>query len=194
MLGLGHARFAVVGHDIGCMAAFALAAAHPEAVERLVLSEAWLPGFGLEEGMDVARGGLWCFGFHMQAAVAEALTRGRERYYLNTVALGGMPAAHADLFVRAYERPGRMRAGFEHYATLLRDGEEFRSLVASRGPISAPVLALGGDRSMPMDRLADAARRAARDVRVATVPGGHWFPLEHPREASAALLEFLGPG
>ena len=39
---LGHEKFAVVGHDTGFMIGYALAADHPERVERAVLAE--IPG------------------------------------------------------------------------------------------------------------------------------------------------------
>jgi pimeloyl-ACP methyl ester carboxylesterase len=41
---LGHERFAVYGTDTGMTIAYALAADHPNRVERLVVSEAPLPG------------------------------------------------------------------------------------------------------------------------------------------------------
>lgn len=41
-----------------------------------------LPGFGLEEIMNVAAGGSWHFGFHMQVDIAEVLTAGKEAAYL----------------------------------------------------------------------------------------------------------------
>ncbi len=45
----------LVGHDVGTMAAYAYAAAHPADVRQLVLAEAGLPGLGLEEFFDAAR-------------------------------------------------------------------------------------------------------------------------------------------
>lgn len=54
----------VVGTDFGTMVAHAYAAAYPDEVARLVLSEAFLPGFGLEDHMNPATGGSWHFGFH----------------------------------------------------------------------------------------------------------------------------------
>jgi pimeloyl-ACP methyl ester carboxylesterase len=44
MEALGHERFAMYGTDTGMPIAYALAADHPERVERLVVSEALLPG------------------------------------------------------------------------------------------------------------------------------------------------------
>jgi pimeloyl-ACP methyl ester carboxylesterase len=44
MAALGHPRFAVHGTDTGMPIAYAIAADHPERVERLIVSEAPLPG------------------------------------------------------------------------------------------------------------------------------------------------------
>jgi pimeloyl-ACP methyl ester carboxylesterase len=41
---LGHQRFALYGTDVGMPISYALAADHPDRVERLVVSEAPLPG------------------------------------------------------------------------------------------------------------------------------------------------------
>src|SRR5258708_14143925 len=43
---LGLARVSIVGHDIGLMVAYAYAAQFPQATERLVLMDAFLPGIG----------------------------------------------------------------------------------------------------------------------------------------------------
>ncbi|WP_229500732.1 alpha/beta fold hydrolase [Nostoc mirabile] len=83
---LGFHQINLVGHDLGGMVAYAYATAHPTEVHRLVLMEFWLPGFGLEEGMDVANGGLWHFGFHMAPKIPEMLTAKREREYLTAIA------------------------------------------------------------------------------------------------------------
>lgn len=53
------------GHDIGGMVAFSYARLHPEEVLRLALVELAVPGFGLDEAMDVVHGGLWHFGLFM---------------------------------------------------------------------------------------------------------------------------------
>lgn len=41
-----------------------------------------LAGFGLEAAMDVSKGGLWHFGFHMAPDIPELLVTGREREYI----------------------------------------------------------------------------------------------------------------
>ena len=41
---LGHGRFAVFGTDVGMPIAYALAADHPDRIDRLIVSEAVVPG------------------------------------------------------------------------------------------------------------------------------------------------------
>ena len=48
----------LVGADIGAMVAYAYASRRPGEVRRLVLAESLIPGFGLEEFMNPATGGL----------------------------------------------------------------------------------------------------------------------------------------
>ncbi len=87
VLHLGKERIFLVGHDIGSMVAYAYAAAHPDAVRRLVVSEFLLPGFGLEEAMDVAHGGYWHFAFHMTPDIPEARASYRQRASLPVAVL-----------------------------------------------------------------------------------------------------------
>lgn len=107
----------LVGSDIGTMVAHAYATAYPAEIRRLVLSEAMLPGFGLEQIMNVA-GGSWHFGFHMQVDIAEMLTAGKETAYLggmwDVMSDGGMTEDDRKKLLRTYAGPGGTRGGFMH--------------------------------------------------------------------------------
>src|SRR5215217_3987064 len=81
---LGHDRFAVVGHDTGYFISYALAADHPDRVDRLVVAE--VPGplgvnpspplFGLPEPINNK---LWHLAFNrVNDEMTEQLVRGRE--------------------------------------------------------------------------------------------------------------------
>jgi pimeloyl-ACP methyl ester carboxylesterase len=72
-------RVRLVGHDIGLMVAYALAAQYPQAVDRLVLMEAFLPGVGDWNSVFLLRD-LWHFHFYGKTPLA--LVTGRERTYL----------------------------------------------------------------------------------------------------------------
>ena len=80
---LGYQRFAVYGTDVGMPIAYALAADHPERVDRLVVSEAPLPGISQSAPFVPAAVNerLWHINFNRAARVNELLVRGREDIY-----------------------------------------------------------------------------------------------------------------
>src|SRR5215469_6080826 len=85
---LGHERFAVYGTDVGMPIAYALAADHPERVERLVVSEAPLPGISPSPPLFLPpplNARLWHLAFNqLPAEVNEALVRGREEIFFGS--------------------------------------------------------------------------------------------------------------
>ena len=189
---LGHDRAFVVGTDVGTMTAHAWAQAHPEDVARLVLSEAFLPGYGLEEHMNPATGGSWHFGFHAQTDLAALLTAGKEEQYLSgfwsLMTAGGISVADRADLLRTYTRPDAMRGGFEHYATLVQDGRSART----GDRLTMPVLVLNGEHGLPQDVLLTGAREAATDVSHDTVPGAaHTFAADNPTWTADRLARFF---
>ncbi|MEU5700052.1 alpha/beta fold hydrolase [Streptomyces aurantiacus] len=189
---LGHRRAFVVGTDVGTMTAHAWAQAYPEDVTRLVLSEAFLPGYGLEEHMNPATGGSWHFGFHARSELAAMLTRDKEESYLSgfwsMMSRGGITGADRDELLRAYTAPDAMRGGFEHYVTLVEDGRAARA----GKPVRMPVLVLNGEFGLPQQVLLDGARQAASDVRADTVPdAAHTFAADNPHGTVGRLTHFF---
>ena len=189
---LGHDRAFVVGTDVGTMTAHAWAQAHPDDVVRLVLSEAFLPGYGLEEHMNPATGGSWHFGFHAQSDLAAMLTAGKEEQYLtgfwSMMTGGGITDADRADLLRAHTRPDAMRGGFERYATLVQDGQAARA----GGRLAMPVLVLNGEHGLPQDVLLEGARAAAADVLCDTVPGAaHTFAADNPAWTADRLARFF---
>src|SRR6185312_3936663 len=79
----GYQRFGVYGTDVGMPIAYALAADHPERVERLVVSEAPLPGISPSPPFIPApiNERLWHINFNRAAVVNERLVKGREDIY-----------------------------------------------------------------------------------------------------------------
>lgn len=189
---LGHRQAFVVGTDVGTMTAHAWAQRYPQDVTRLVLSEAFLPGYGLEEHMNPATGGSWHFGFHAQTELAAMLTEGREERYLSgfwsMMSRGGITGTDRDDLLRAYTAPDAMRGGFAHYATLVQDGRTARDA----GPLGMPVLILNGEFGLPQHVLLDGARQAAGDVRADIVPAaGHTFAADNPTWTAERLTRFF---
>lgn len=187
----------LVGHDIGGMVAFACARRYPETVERLVLAELAVPGLGLEQAMDVAHGGRWHFGLFMTPQVPELLFAGHEEEFFAWwfADLAGKPDAIAPADVaavsRAYSSFASLRSGFEHYRTLLADGQINRTWYEDGGRLTMPVLAMGGQLGAGT-RLADSLRPAVPDVTTAVLPDiGHFVAEEDPEQFLRILAPFL---
>ena len=198
---LGHSQFDLVGHDWGGPTAFALAAAHPDAIRRLAIIDVVIPG----DGGDFSQGGRrWHHQFHMTPDLPEALTAGRERLYLQwfyqTFAYrpGAIDEAALDEFARTYAQPGAMRAGFNYYRALPQDAADNAKRLATGFRLPMPVLAIGGGVSYPHGRgrggdVEASLKRVATNVRGVVIPeSGHFVPEEQPEAVARLLLEFFG--
>jgi pimeloyl-ACP methyl ester carboxylesterase len=192
---LGHQRFYLVGHDWGGPTAYALAAAHPDAVRRLVILDVVIPG----DGGDFSQSGRrWHHAFHMTSDLPEALVHGRERLYIGWFyrTFGYRPdaigEADIDEYARTYAQPGAMRAGFAFYRALPQDAADNAAIV-KRFKLPMPVLGIGGaNRRGRGAEVGESLRRVAVDVRAEIFTEcGHWIPEEQPARLAAALREFL---
>lgn len=121
MAQLGHERYQLVGHDIGMWIGYAMASDFPQAVERLVLTEAVIPGLAPPPPIFVAPEEnifLWHFMFNQLADLPETLTQGREREYLGYIFNRWSyrrDRVAAEVYIAAYSAPGGLRAGFDYY-------------------------------------------------------------------------------
>lgn len=190
---LGVDRAAVVGHDIGNMVGYAVAARYPRRVTRLVVMDAPVPGLGPWEEI-VHNRALWHFSFG--GPDAERLVAGRERIYLDRFwnEFAADPAKLTDAtrthYARLYARPGAMRAGFAQFAAFEQDAADNKA-VASAGKLNMPVLAIGGAKSFG-PTMAVVMRAGATDVEEAVIPdAGHWLMEEQPAATIAAVRAFL---
>ena len=78
---LGHPRFALYGTDVGMPIAYALAADHPDRLDRLVVSEAPLPGVSPSPPLflpPLLNARLWHLAFNQLPKINEQLVTGRE--------------------------------------------------------------------------------------------------------------------
>ena len=112
MQALGHDRYQVVGHDIGMWIAYALASDQPDAVQRLAITEAVIPGLAEAPPVFVAPEDnifLWHFMFNQVRDLPEALIAGRERAYLTFMFdrwAHRREAVACEVYIRAYAAPG----------------------------------------------------------------------------------------
>jgi pimeloyl-ACP methyl ester carboxylesterase len=192
---LGHRRFYLVGHDWGGPTAYALAAAHPDAVRRLAILDVVIPG----DGGDFSQSGRrWHHAFHMTPDLPEALVQGRERLYIGWFyrTFGYRPDAigegDIDEYARTYAQPGAMRAGFAFYRALPQDAADNAAIVA-RFKLPMPVLGIGGANARGRGaEVGESLRRVATDVRAEIFAEcGHWIPEEQPARLASTLRAFL---
>ncbi|MFI6588311.1 alpha/beta fold hydrolase [Embleya sp. NPDC050493] len=196
---LGHGRFAMVGHDIGMWTGYALAADHPDRLDRLAVAEAAIPGLSPSPplfGSREANNRLWHFGFNRLADVNEQLVRGREHLYFGHQFASKAAKALPEYAVRHYvdilaADPEALRGSFEFYRALDTTIEQNQERRTRR--LNIPVLAIGGAENAG-EGVGATMRLAADDVQSVVIPEcGHYPAEEAPEATLSALTEFLAP-
>jgi pimeloyl-ACP methyl ester carboxylesterase len=198
MSALGHPRFAVVGHDTGFAIGYALAADHPDRVDRVALAE--IPGPPTSVGSPPMfipapiNDRLWHIPFNRAEGLPEVLVTGRERAFFGyefTIQGGQVPDDVIDYYVGLLSNPESLRGSFGWYRAF--DATVAQNDQRSGRRLTMPVLAIGGSRSHG-DHVGQAMKALASDVQAVVVPGaGHWVAEEAPQAVLAALTTFLAP-
>jgi pimeloyl-ACP methyl ester carboxylesterase len=198
---LGHEEFALYGTDTGMPIAHALAADYPERVQRLVVSEAFLPGISPPLPLFVPptlNGRLWHLMFNqLPGEVNEALVRGREEIFFGAefAASAGttkLPDEAVKYYIDALAADEQaLRGSFEFYRAISTSAAQNEERKNRR--LKMPVLAIGGEESGG-ENAANAMKLVADDVQGVVLRGsGHWVAEQAPDQLLAALAEFLAP-
>ncbi|MFE2326006.1 alpha/beta fold hydrolase [Streptomyces sp. NPDC059385] len=187
----------LAGHDIGAMVAYAFAANHPEATRRIALLDVSHPDESWARMPLLPRPGLfhlWWFAFNQVEGLPEQLLEGRFHLLLDrlfsemAVDQASIDARSRAVYARAYDSPDAIRAGNAWYRAF---GQDIADL-AGYAPVTAPLLALGGERSN-YEQLVAAVPALGTDTRVVRVDGsGHYLPEERPEFVAAELTRFFG--
>jgi pimeloyl-ACP methyl ester carboxylesterase len=198
---LGHHEFALYGTDTGMPIAHAVAADHPERVERLAVSEAFLPGIGPALPLFVPpflNARLWHLMFNqLPAEVNEALVSGREEIFFGAeFAASAGTTKLPDVAVKYYidmlaADPEALRGSFGFYRSITTSAVQNEARKEQR--LTMPVLAMGGEESGG-ENAGKAMTLVADDVRTVVLSGsGHWVAEQAPEQLVTALTEFLTP-
>jgi pimeloyl-ACP methyl ester carboxylesterase len=201
MQALGHQRFAVYGTDTGMPIAYALAADHPGRVERLVVSEAPLPGISPSPPLflpPLLNARLWHLMFNqLPAEVNEQLVRGREAIFFGaefdaSAGTNKLPEDAVKYYIDTLASdPDALRGSFEWYRALGTTTAQNEQRKARR--LRLPVLAIGGAESAG-EGVAATMKLVADNVQGAVLAGsGHWVAEQAPEGLLAALTKFLAP-
>ncbi|SCF10695.1 Pimeloyl-ACP methyl ester carboxylesterase [Micromonospora matsumotoense] len=199
LTGLGLADdIRLVGHDVGTMVAYAYAAAHPDTVSRLVLTEAPIPDESIYAfpALSTAGPAVWNFGFfNLTNGLPEELVAGREARWVDRftdsimVNKGSIGPADIEEYARHLADPAHLRASFDYFRAFAQDVAD--NTAYRKNPLPMPVLAVGAAASLG-GQVADQVRRYARTVDGRVVADcGHWLFEERPTELASLLLPFL---
>ncbi len=124
--------------------------------------------------------------------------RGRERELLSWffwhIAHDGeaVSTEHFEIYLRAIQRPGALRAGIMYYASVWQDAADNARLAAV--PLEIPVLGIGGAMSGG-PYIEQLFRPVATNVQGAVIPkAGHWLGDENPEALTKVLFDFFSAG
>lgn len=197
---LGFERAAVVGHDRGARVAHRWALDRPGQVGKLVVLDV-VPTREMFRRLDASvASGYWHWLFHLQPDLPELLVGSNIRAYLEyfferwTYNRHGLAPDAVDAYVRAFSRPGALRASFDDYRAQESDLALDEEDAAAGRRLAMPVLALWGSVGLPA-RLPtlEIWRQYADDVTGAEIPDcGHFIPEERPDVLLTRLRKFLG--
>jgi pimeloyl-ACP methyl ester carboxylesterase len=198
---LGHQKFVVVGFDTGMGIAYALAADHPERLDRLVVGEAIITGVTPSPPLLVPGAlnkKLWHIAFNrLGPEVNEALVRGREDIYFGAEYEGSAGTPLPDNVVKYYvdglaSSPDASRGSFGSYRAI--DTTIAQNAQRKTRKLTLPVLAIGGAKGIG-EGVARTMRLVADHVETVLIPApcGHWVAEEAPEQLLAALTPFVAP-
>jgi pimeloyl-ACP methyl ester carboxylesterase len=197
---LGHPRFALYGTDVGMPIAYALAADHPDRVDRLVVSEAPLPGISPSPPLflpPLLNARLWHLAFNQLPKVNEQLVTGREDIFFGaefeaSAGTHKLPDDAVKYYIDTLAAdPDHLRGSFEFYRAIPATAAQNEQRKARR--LALPVLAIGGEESSG-EGVGNTMKLAADNVQTVVLAGsGHWVAEQAPDQLLAALTKFLAP-
>ena len=197
---LGHPRFALYGTDVGMPIAYALAADHPDRVERLIVSEAPLPGISPSPPLflpPALNARLWHLAFNQLPKINEQLVTGREEIFFGaefdaSAGTNKLPGYAVRFYIDTLAAsPDALRGSFEFYRAIPTTIAQNQQRMQRR--LTLPVLAIGGGESSG-EGVGNTMKLAADDVQAMVIPGcGHWVAEQAPDELLTVLTAFLAP-
>jgi len=197
---LGHRRFAMYGTDVGMPIAYALAADYRDRVDRLVVSEAPLPGISPSPPLFLPpqlNERLWHLAFNQLPKVNEQLVTGREDIFFGaefdaSAGTNKLPEGVVKYYIDTLAAdPDHLRGSFGFYRAIPATIAQNQQRKTRR--LTLPVLAIGGAESSG-EGPGSTMKLAADDVQTLVIPGcGHWVAEQAPKELLAALTVFLAP-
>jgi pimeloyl-ACP methyl ester carboxylesterase len=184
----------LAGVSIGGSLALILAARHNPRVARVIA----INPYDYAKGRGLARGGpaAWLVNYaSLVPFFGETFTRLRNSMVVGTAFRGGVadpdsiPPALANEMYLVGNRPGHYQA----FLTLLRNGASWEAAANDYPRIEIPVLLVWGERDWARPEEREHDRALIPGVEMVTVEnGGHFLPLDRPRELTDLIVRFAG--
>jgi haloacetate dehalogenase len=201
---IGHARFALAGHDRGGRVAYRLALDHPGRLTKLATLDI-VPTWHMWHDLDARLAyRIWHWTFLALPAPGPETVIGRDAVgFWDWKTAPGTKSKDLSSFDRQalahyhafFQDPSRIHATCEDYragrTTDLKLDEADR---AAGKKIDCPLLAIWGSSGIPSETRSplDTWREWAKDVRGFAIDCGHYMPEENPQATAKALMEFFG--
>ena len=192
---LGYSKVYLVAHDWGGPVAYSYAAAHPQDVEKMVILDTLLPGFGVEESAKFLPNGLWHLSFHAVRDLPEKLIDGQEDTYINwfydnySYNQSAITSEDREEYIKQYSKLGAMRAGFEYYRAIFEDAQNNKEYAKQK--LDMPILSVGGEKAIG-NLTTTSFQKVANNVTGMTLPNtGHFIPEERPNFLTKEILGFF---
>ena len=196
-LGMDH-DIRLVGHDIGTMVTYAYAAANPQDVTKLVLSEAPIPDPSIYQfaALTANGPGVWNFGlFSLTNGLPEDIVSGREALWTDRFidqfefVKGAVTPDEVKVYAGYLQDRPHLEASFDWFRTFPQDIKD--TAVNQQTKLTMPVLAIGAQHSLG-DFVPQQVDNYATNVTGMVIQySGHWIYEEQPAEMTQVLLDFL---
>ncbi|MEV6605217.1 alpha/beta hydrolase [Kutzneria sp. NPDC051319] len=190
---LGHERADVVGHDIGAMVAFSLAANHPDTVGRVSMLDVAHVNETFRRLPLLGPKALWWWAFNQLDALPEQLLEGRARHLVDHIIdrLAVQRDAITDrdraVYAEAYDTVAAIRASNGWFRALEQDIED----IGTYEKVTAPILGLVAP--WVRARTEPGITNYATDARIVEVADtGHFIAEEAPDLVVDELTRFFG--
>jgi haloacetate dehalogenase len=198
MVSLAHPQFAIVGHDRGGRVAYRMALDRPDRVERLAVLNI-VPTIDQFERMGAGPSlGYWpWFLLAQPAPFPERLIAAAPEHFLRSIFDSWCERREAidpeafDAYLAALDEPTIASMCADYRASFWLDQADDAADRQAGRRIECPLLVLTGDAETQLADAGEVWGAWARDVRTATLPGGHFIPEEAAAPLAAVLDEFL---
>lgn len=184
---IGATSVQVAGHDWGAIFAWALAAYHPQRVDRLAVLSVGHPNAYADAGLEQALRAWYAMLFQVPGLAERLLPAAN--WYLLRFGLTAHPAA--DAVRKQMGRPGRLRAALNVYRA-----NGFKLLRERLPPVQADTLGIysRADAFLTRRQMHDSHHHVLGQWRYVELPGGHWMPIDQPDAIAELLIQHFDDG